>query len=166
MALYNPIRRNRNIGTSAQGHGKDNRLVIPRPRRDRVYWESVTSFAREDHILNGNRLSFFTERLRPIWFHACSIQDVLAILRDVPAKDLRGMNAILFRQPTRKQTIVSPSWGRLTYNVSLGIPVSRTFIPGLSLFLRRVQGRLSSSGRNRLARTIVRSWIDFSMTGT
>jgi hypothetical protein len=122
MAPFNPIRRNRNIGTSAQGHGKDNRLVVPRPRHDRVYWESVTSFEREDHTLNGNKLSFFMERIKPGWFYACSIQDILAILRNVPAADLAGMNAILFRQPTRKQAIVNPSWGRLTYHASLGIP--------------------------------------------
>ena len=26
---WNPVRRNRNIGTAAPGHGENNRLVIP-----------------------------------------------------------------------------------------------------------------------------------------
>jgi hypothetical protein len=35
-----PTRRNRNIGTSKQGHGQDNRMVIPsRWPDDRVYFE-------------------------------------------------------------------------------------------------------------------------------
>ncbi|KAF0814961.1 hypothetical protein IGB42_00037 [Andreprevotia sp. IGB-42] len=28
-AGWNPTRRNRHIGTGAQGHGQDNKLVIP-----------------------------------------------------------------------------------------------------------------------------------------
>ncbi|CAN7504086.1 hypothetical protein LJR118_003525 [Acidovorax sp. LjRoot118] len=35
---WNPVRRNRNIGTPAQGHGEDNRLTIPESRHDRSFF--------------------------------------------------------------------------------------------------------------------------------
>jgi hypothetical protein len=122
VTVRNPTRRSRNIGTAAQGHGANNRLVIPRPKSDRVYWESVTSFELEKHFVHGNDLLLIREALQPGWFHPCSTSDILRILQNVPAADLASMNCILFRQPTSKQTIMNPSWGRLTYHATVGVP--------------------------------------------
>jgi hypothetical protein len=39
-----PRRRNRNIGAAKQGHGQDNRMVIPEPWADRrVFYERATA---------------------------------------------------------------------------------------------------------------------------
>src|SRR5258708_2646091 len=122
MVPRNPTRRNRNIGTAAQGHGRSNQFVIPQPRYDRVYWESLASFELESHVVHGNSLSFIKETLQPGWFHPCSVPDVLCVLQNIPAADLASMNCILFRQPTRKQVLMNPAWGRLTYYGSVGIP--------------------------------------------
>jgi hypothetical protein len=130
MGTYNPTRRNRNIGTAARGHGKNNRLVIPRPRNDRIYYESLTSFEIEVHTVHGQSVSFIRESLQDNWRHSCSISEVLRVLDGVPASDLESLNCILFRQPTRKQMIVSPTWGRLTYYATVGVPGERDVYAG------------------------------------
>jgi hypothetical protein len=38
---WNPVRRNRNVGTAKQGRGRDNRMVIPSNWHDsRTFWQS------------------------------------------------------------------------------------------------------------------------------
>lgn len=58
---WNPTKRNRNIGTKKQGHGRDNRLVIPQAwPEDRIFWEVLRSpvlvtrqFRRHERIRFG-----------------------------------------------------------------------------------------------------------------
>ncbi len=41
---WNATRRNRNIGTARQGHGQDNRMVIPSNWQDlRRYWKRLAA---------------------------------------------------------------------------------------------------------------------------
>jgi hypothetical protein len=40
MGGFNPIRRNRNIGTAKSGHGQDNRMTIPKiAHGSNDFWE-------------------------------------------------------------------------------------------------------------------------------
>jgi hypothetical protein len=117
---FNPTRRNRNIGTSAQGHGQDNRLVIPDPRGPRRYEELLSAFEVETLEVHGLPMLFISEKLNDGWFHACSAFDVSRVLNLMPQADLHSLGCILFRQPSRKQSVLNPSWGRLTYWASVG----------------------------------------------
>jgi len=39
---WNPVRRSRNIGTARQGHGENNRMVIPESwHRSQRFWENL-----------------------------------------------------------------------------------------------------------------------------
>ena len=111
----NPTRRNRNIGTSKQGHGQNNSLVIPE-RSDGRYWlSSIGECQIEDHVIANRSVRFIVERNALGCVHPCSIQDVIWMLKSLPQSDWAGLDTIVFRQPTRKQLILSPVWGRLLY---------------------------------------------------
>ncbi|EJE53998.1 hypothetical protein PMI14_01101 [Acidovorax sp. CF316] len=118
---WNPVRRNRNIGTPAQGHGEDNRLTIPQSWHDRsVFYERLGACATFTQRVNGHCLRFFVEPTRSGWFHPCSVEDALEILAQVPAQDLAVLDFIVMRQPTRKQRILRPVWGRAVFAFEKG----------------------------------------------
>jgi len=114
-------RRNRNIGTGARGHGRDNRLVIPNPWRERdVYSERLTEYREVTRQVHGERVTFLVERTRPDRWHACTVDDVTRVLRALPASDQEIFELVVLRQPTRKQELLSPVWGRLRYHAMIG----------------------------------------------
>ncbi|MGE3181155.1 MAG: hypothetical protein AB7N71_05950 [Phycisphaerae bacterium] len=47
--------------------------------------------------------------------HACTIDDIVRLLELMPGEDSRGFAQCVLRQPTRKQEILRPCWGRLLY---------------------------------------------------
>lgn len=117
---WNPIRRNRNIGTPAQGHGEDNRLTIPESRHDRsFFYERLGTCVTFTQRVNGHCVRFFVEPTRTGWFHPCSVEDALRVLSHCPAKDLAALDFIVMRQPTRKQRILRPVWGRAVFQFEL-----------------------------------------------
>jgi len=114
-------RRNRNIGTAASGHGRDNRLVIPNPWRERdVYSERLTAYREVTRQVHGERVTFLVERTRPDRWHPCTVDDVTRVLRALPARDTEALELVVLRQPTRKQELLSPVWGRLRYYATIG----------------------------------------------
>lgn len=118
---FNPSRRNRNIGTVRQGHGQNNRLVIPEPVRARLTWKERLGAHR--HLaadVNGKAVQFFVEETNGGCIHACSVEDVVRLLSTIPGSDWPGLDIVVLRQPTRKQRIVDPAWGRLLYFAELG----------------------------------------------
>jgi hypothetical protein len=120
-AGYDARRRNRHIGTAAQGHGADNRLVVPRPRAAGFRSELRLGEYRVVHRqVAGRRRTFLVERTRADCWHACTIDDMCRILRHVPAADLDGLRLFVLRQPTRKQELLQPVWGRLWYWINIG----------------------------------------------
>lgn len=117
---WNPIRRHRNIGTPAQGHGEDNRLTIPESWYDRsVFYERLGPCATFTQRVNGHYLRFCVEPTRTGWFHPCSVEDAMGLLSHVPAQDLAALDFIVMRQPTRKQRILRPAWGRAVFQFEL-----------------------------------------------
>jgi hypothetical protein len=114
---WNPVRRNRNIGTAKSGRGLDNRLVIPSPRRDmRAFWEAL----RERVEIEADGYVFCVEPCRDGFVHAVTIGDALRVLAMLPSIDTQHLRLIVFRQPTRKQRTLSLVWGRLAYRAEVG----------------------------------------------
>ncbi len=110
---WNPVRRNRKIGTGAQGYGQDNELVIPESRHDpRRYFEQVSSCVSFSRSVGKRKLQFLVEPPTDGWFYPCTPDDVAEVLKYCPEVDLETVDLILFRQPTRKQRVLSPVWGR------------------------------------------------------
>jgi hypothetical protein len=66
--------------------------------------------------LHGQEIAFFTEPTLPGFHHACSIADVLAVLAVLPADDLIGLTSVVFQQLSRKERMVAPRWGHLSFN--------------------------------------------------
>jgi hypothetical protein len=113
---WNPTRRNRNIGTAKQGLGQDNRLVVPKGwPDDRLFWEVLHDPVAVSRVVGATRLTFLVEPPRAGSFHACTIDDVCQVLEHVPPAHLNGIDLIVLRQPTRKQELLRPVWGRLAY---------------------------------------------------
>ncbi|ABW29063.1 ImmA/IrrE family metallo-endopeptidase [Acaryochloris marina] len=113
---WNPTRRNRNIGTSKQGQGQNNQLVIPKSwPGDRVFWEVLHKPIAIQAKIGECKLTFLVEPPRPECFYPCTVADVMSVLEYVPQSDLEGLELIIFRQPTRKQDQLNPVWGRFLY---------------------------------------------------
>ena len=123
----NPVRRNRNIGTAAQGHGLQNRFTIPDTANDgRVYWQRLADYVVVHREVHGRQLPFVVERTRRDNFHARTVDDVATVMRHLSPSLLFGFDedisikGIVFRQPTRKQQSLTSVWGRLGYDVDVG----------------------------------------------
>lgn len=115
--MNNPTRRNRNIGTSKQGHGQNNKLVIPEPNSNlKSYYERIGDYQKIVRTINGHDFVFIIEKTRSTSAHACSIDDIAMILNYIPQEDYGDLKFIVFRQPKRKEEIVTPVWGRLIYS--------------------------------------------------
>ena len=141
-AGWNPTRRNRNIGTERAGHGLANRLVIPDSWNDpRVYWAKL----RNPVVVEAGGLSFFVEAPSAGCAHAVTLDDVLRVLGMLPPEHVRWIRAIVLRQPTRKQRILSCVWGRLAYFSKIGategpmIILEAQRIPGESRWSKSLQ---------------------------
>lgn len=114
MRARNPTRRNRNIGTAKSGHGQNNRLTIP-DRGDYVFWERIDTARQVIRTVSGRSIKFFVQPTRPDCVHACTVDDLAQLLSYLPAADWEGIEAILLRQPRRKEQILELVWGRLAY---------------------------------------------------
>ncbi len=96
--MRNNTRRNRNIGTAKQGHGQNNKMVIPLPlyKNDiRSYYERLGSYRKMTHIINGHEFIFIIEETSQNYEHACTVEDVAYLLQFVPIEDY-GDRSILF----------------------------------------------------------------------
>ncbi len=114
--MLNPIRRNRNIGTAKQGHGLNNKFTIPSTGNStKLFVEKLEKYSKNRQIINGHEFIFVIEETRKDASHACSPNDVVEIIKYIPQKYYDNLKLIIFRQPKRKEEIVSPVWGRLRY---------------------------------------------------
>jgi len=110
--MIDPTRRNRNIGTAKQGHGANNKLVIPWPAAVmKSFEERLTNYTKHARTINGNRFEFIIEQTRDDSNHSCTINDCAEILRHIPPSDYGRLKLVIFRQPKRKE-----EWGRLVYS--------------------------------------------------
>ena len=120
----NPTRKNRNIGTAKQGHGQDNRYWIPRRWRDStIQWGRGHPHNIVLRKVWGRDMPFLVEQTRADCVHACSIDDLATMLNLLPKEhinnrgEVKGIQGVVLRQPTRKQQQLSGVWGRLGYGV-------------------------------------------------
>ena len=114
-------RRNRNIGTPKQGHGQDNRMTVPESASDgRLYYEQLKNPVVVSRNVWSEPMKFLVEPTSRGCMHACTPDDVVRVLEQIPWADWLGIETIVFRQPTRKQGLLKPCWGRLAYWADLG----------------------------------------------
>jgi hypothetical protein len=108
----NPTRRSRNIGTAKQGHGQNNRMGIPESLYGPAFFEKLENVVQ----VTPGGFRILVEATRENSVHACTVEDLITVLKLIPAADLGELNLIVLRQPKRKEEILNPAWGRLIYN--------------------------------------------------
>ena len=119
-ATWRPERRNRNIGTAASGHSAVNAMRIPESHSDRhgndsSFCERWNVTDMVDVLIDTQPVKILYEEPRAGFTYGCSPADVLVILRAVGEYMPLLPDFIVFRQPTRKQGMLNPVWGRLRY---------------------------------------------------
>lgn len=124
---HDPTRRNRNIGTPKQGHGRNNRDRVPRLWSDSVVtWDRGHSHTVVTRHVWGRTMPFLIEPTRQDCAHACTVDDIAKVLNLLPKRHINnysyidGIQGIVLRQPTRKEQSLSPVWARLGYCVEVG----------------------------------------------
>lgn len=116
--MNNPTRRNRNIGSSKQGHGHNNKLVIPQPGDTLLeYYERFQEYAISDIVVGKGKITVIKEKLKHGYYYSCTPQDAEKILSNLPPEDIAELKYIVFRQPKRKENVLQPVWGRLIYSL-------------------------------------------------
>jgi len=112
--MYNPIRRNKNIGTSKQGYkiNNNNKLSIPIRYDLKMFFEKIDKCITVNRTINGHDFLFIVEKTKKDYKHACSIDDIQNIIEHIPKEDYGILKLIVLRQPKKKEEIISPVWGR------------------------------------------------------
>jgi len=116
-------RRNRNIGTAKQGHGQNNKFEIPThnyPNGVVFHFENLKNYRSVARVVNCYPITLLVEETRNNCVHACTIDDITHVLRNVPVADLEGISLIILRQPKRKEEIINPAWGRCVQYAVIG----------------------------------------------
>ena len=123
---HDPTRRNRNIGTAKQGHGADNRAVVPRCWQDSTFdWDRAQGSRSVSRKVWGRDMPFLVEPTRSASRHACTVDDVARMLNLLPKRHLNnykgiiGIRGVVFRQPTRQEEQLRGVWGRLCFAVKV-----------------------------------------------
>lgn len=118
--MFNPSRRNRNIGTSKSGHGQNNRMTIPEVAQgSHAYWERISTAKEVTRLVADREIRFFVQSTRAECIHACTVDDISHLMSLVPLGDWEGMQAVVLRQPRRKEEMIASVWGRLSYSAEL-----------------------------------------------
>lgn len=163
MRGYNPVRRNRNIGTAKSGHGQNNRMAIPQiARGEREFWELAQGTQRICRIVSGRSLTFFVQQTRKDCVHACTVDDITNVMSHVPDSDWTGLDAIFLRQPSRKEQVMAPVWGRLAYAADIINERNQILYSGPAIILEAINPtepfkfgkRLSPEGSEEIERLI------------
>lgn len=114
-------RRNRNIGTAWQGHGSNNRLVIPDGvHSTSLFWERLTRYKAVTRAVGGKGVTFIVERTRADSCHSCTVDDIEWVLRHMPASAVALIDLVILRQPKRKEQILDDAWGRAAFFAEVG----------------------------------------------
>lgn len=118
---WNPLRRNRNIGTAKSGASKENKLKIPERWCDfKIFWERLSNPVIIPISVGEHSITMFVEPPRDGYVHAVTPQDIIRVLELVEKEHLEEIEIIVLRQPTRKDEILNPAWGIFVYYADLG----------------------------------------------
>lgn len=123
--IWRPERRNRKIGTSDAGFRKSKDMRIPESWLDRdgevrIYHNRIDPDLIKEFNFPESKLTVLYETPRRNFTYGCSPLDVFHLISKMPIKDLEGLRLVAFRQPTRKQSMMNPVWGRLIYEDDFG----------------------------------------------
>jgi hypothetical protein len=134
----NPTRRSRNIGTAKQGHGQDNRLRIPDTAAG-FYIREIGQHARFQREIRGRAVTFLVEETLQGWLHPCSVDEMSRLLEYFDPDHWDGLYTFVLRQPTRKQHLLEPIWGRISYDTDIASRQGQILASGPTLFVAAIE---------------------------
>lgn len=111
----NNVKRNRNIGTIKQGHGKNNFMRIPERISKGAFYEDLKNYYVVNYSFLGANIKFVIEKTSNDSFYSLTPQDIIKVLSNISYRFVSDIRLIIFRNPTRKQRLIMPVWGRLIY---------------------------------------------------
>lgn len=123
--IWRPERRNRKIGTATSEVGASNKMRIPESWLDRdgvarIYHSRIDPDRVSSFKVFGHEFVILYEAPLDDFTYGCTPEDVIEVASHVGIRDLMGLKVIAFRQPTRKQSLLNPVWGRLLYDADFG----------------------------------------------
>ena len=78
-------KRNRNIGTSKQGHGKDDTFAIPQPAdTSKFFYERFEDAQTEIVTIHNKEIPVIVETLKKGFYYSCTPKDVALLLNSLP----------------------------------------------------------------------------------
>jgi len=114
-------------------------MIVPNPGRLHSPLDRIGEYFSERRFVCGIDMTFIVEDLRDDCLHPCTIDDVVAVLELVPASDWAGIGTIVFRQPSRKQALLDPAWGRLRYAGEVSTARERIVATGPMILLDAIE---------------------------
>ena len=105
---------------------------------ERIWWEQIDKYRVLQRRVQGRDVLFILEETTEGFVHSCSVGDLCRILNLVPTNDWDGLQTLLLRQPTRKENLMSPCWGRLAHSAEIGQPGETNIYEGPAIILEAV----------------------------
>ena len=177
----NPVRRSKNIGTAKQGRGQNNRHVVPQSwswNGKSVFYEELRDAVIIPVNIGAHTFRIFIEPTNNGYVHPCIPDDLVRVFSLIPELHRRDIEIIALRQPSKKEELLKPTWGRMAYFANVGkysgpgifltacqpnftIKWPKSIMPEdeKELKLLKEHGHTVSSGkRNIIITTSVESW--------
>ncbi len=124
---YNPIRRNRKIGTEDSGWRNQSKFEIPKRWESwKDYYEKLHDYVAIKRWIHDLEITIVVEPCRKGFCYPCTPDDIAHMLGLLPADSINGARSrrgVVLRQSTKKQSKLCGVWGRMVYNADAG-PVS------------------------------------------
>lgn len=109
------------------------------PSDGRHWLDHIGSHSIVDKTIGRVSVRFIIEDTLSGCIHPCSVADVSHILEQLSSSDWSGLKTFIFRQPTRKQLVLSPVWGRLQYYARPTTHAGKVLCEGPAIVLEAVE---------------------------
>ena len=101
---WNPIRRNKNIGTKKRGYSQKNQSVIPeRSQNNLIYWERLINPVACPLEIKGHQITLLVEATKPGYVHTCTPSDIIGVVELIEQEHLEVIELVILRQPTKNK---------------------------------------------------------------
>ncbi|MEO0912781.1 MAG: hypothetical protein AAFY59_07310 [Pseudomonadota bacterium] len=118
-------RGNRRSGTKAAGYARPRDMRVPESWTDRdgnhtLFYERLSVEREEVVEIGAGRVALLYEKPREGFTYGCGSADVVRMLELASCEGASLPDVVAFRQPTRKQKLLTPVWGRFLYWAEFG----------------------------------------------
>lgn len=114
-----------------------------------AFWERIGTAREVARLVSGITIRFFVQSTRTECVHPCTVDDIAHLMSFVPKDEWGGMQAVVLRQPSRKQETLTPVWGRLSYAAELVNSQGKIIYAGPAIMVEAITpGKLLKWGKS------------------